>query len=606
METIDYLYTKNQHTNMRNRFCFILFVCAAIAALSGCKNERVTSRLETISEIADTNPDSALALINGLEHEKSKWRNGDLMRYELIKLKAENKSDMVFTTDSMAKDVVVYFDKNGTDNEKMLAHYLQGRVYSDMGEAPEALQSYYDAISMADTTDSKCDYNTLTAIYGQMSQIFHQQNLPHNEIWALNHYIHYIRQTGNEVDYAIAQGQLIRPYYLLGEKDSVLRIIHHQYERLLEMGHPEEAVASFGSAIYIYTERHDIEKASECVRLFEEKSGIVDQSGNIAKGWEGYYYIKGFYELRKHEYNKAECCFRKAIDGHYYSEGYKGLLAVYQAENNKDSVFHYANLYEEAQDSLHNKMRTEAILQMSSLYNYSRKQKEAEQEREKSHSAILLLIFILSITFILLVSIIIIAFLHRKKQKEKEKKIEMLEKTLSQAKEQRSVIQKELQQLKEKDYDRVIEEKVLQEAELTRAIERLQAENSNFRSCDDMFDNLEDFANSAIAILFVKKATEKAERITPTEAEWRRLTSQFSRSLPFMFKSFSNRKSLSQLEQRICILIILGIPEKVISLMTDSYASTVSNAKARANEKLFGMKEAQTLKNNLIHALKLR
>ncbi|WP_197020319.1 hypothetical protein [Prevotella sp. P6B1] len=58
----------------------------------------------------------------------------------------------------------------------MLAYYLQGRVYADMGEAPQALQAYYTAIENADTTSSDCDYNTLIPIYGQMSQLFHQQS----------------------------------------------------------------------------------------------------------------------------------------------------------------------------------------------------------------------------------------------------------------------------------------------------------------------------------------------------------------------------------------------------------------------------------------------
>ena len=34
----------------------------------------------------------------------------------------------------------------------MLAYYLLGRAYSDLGEAPEALQAYYDAIESAETT----------------------------------------------------------------------------------------------------------------------------------------------------------------------------------------------------------------------------------------------------------------------------------------------------------------------------------------------------------------------------------------------------------------------------------------------------------------------
>ena len=79
---------------------------------------------------------------------------------------------------------------------------------------------------------------------------------------------------------------------------------------------------------------------------------------------------------------------------------------------------------------------------------------------------------------------------------------------------------------------------------------------------------------------------------------------QFSKDIPVTFKSFGEGKSLSSLEQRICVLLILGISEKTVAMMTDSLASTISNAKTRANEKLYGKKDAYSLKNNLIHSLK--
>ena len=141
---------------------------------------------------------------------------------------------------------------------------------------------------------------------------------------------------------------------------------------------------------------------------------------------------------------------------------------------------------------------------------------------------------------------------------------------------------------------------------MTRKIELLETESIHKRNAIDInyIDNPEVFLNSAIAQLFVKKATSKSERIRPTESEWNLLVSQFSKNIPITYKSFGKGKSLSQLEQRICILLILNIPEKNISLMTDSYPSTVSNAKARANEKLYGKKEAHSLKNNLINGLK--
>ena len=587
------------------RLVFI-YIGIVIAALFGCNGRKMTNQLEAISQMADVNPDSALTALAKYESEKQEWSKGDRMYFELVRLKAENKSEVTFKSDSIIKEVVEYFKEKGNANEKMLAYYLLGRTYFDMEEAPEALQAYYDAISSADTTSTSCDYSTLTVVYGQMSRIFHQQNLPHDEIWALKHYIEYIRRYESKKDYLIAKEQLIRPLYLLNEKDSVLQIIKDTYSALKQMGEHQEAADAIAVSTYIYLERGELDEAKHAMDIFEKESGLFDKYGNITEGREHYYYTKGFYELAVNRLDSAEYNFRKAIKYGYLSDGYKGLLSIYREKQNIDSVNYFSRQYEAAQDSLHNKMQTDAIHQMSALYNYSRSQKEAEQEREKAQDRLYLLSIISFATIILLMAVIFVAWLYRKNQKEKKARIAELEETLNSARLQRNTILEELRILKEKDYESIIAIKEKQEQELTKRIEILEAESINKKNTIDVrrTDNIEGFLDSAIAQQFVKKATDKSERIKPTESEWNLLTSQFSKDIPVTYKSFGQGKPLSQLEQRICILLILDIPEKVISLMTDSYASTISNAKARANEKLYGKKDAHSLRNNLINGLK--
>lgn len=583
-----------------------IYIFLLLTSLAACDSRKMTTQLDLISQKAETNPDSALILLSNFDQDKNHWSKGDRMYYELVKLKAENKAFAVFTTDTIINEVVDYFKNHGTANERMLAYYLQGRVYSDMGEAPQALQAYYDAIECADTTSRNCDYNTLIPVYGQMSQLFHQQNLPHDEIWALRHYIDYIQQYKSAKEYVVEKRRMISPYYLLGKKDSVLQIINDSYKALRDMGENQEAASALVSSIYIYIERGQLNKAHQTIGIYEKESGLFDKSGNIAKGREHYYIAKGFYHLASSNSDSAEYFFRKAIKYGYASDAYKGLLAVYQKRNNIDSVLHYSILNERALDSLHNNMEIDAIHQMSSLYNYSRNQKMAEQEKEKAQKTMAFLNRIILVTIILFFAIIGISWLYRKNRKEKQNKIAELENALSNAKEQRMQIQEELRKLKTKDYIGIIAEKEKQEAELTKQIELLQAENNQYKNNSDnnQKDDLNSFLNCDTARLYVRKANKQTERLIPNEAEWGLLMSRFAKYAPQTFQLFSATKPLSKLEQRICLLLILNISEKVISIMTESTPSTVSNAKARANEKLFGKKQAQSLKNSLIQALK--
>lgn len=584
------------------------YIVIVVAMLLGCTERREYRDVLSRAEAAmGEHPDSALLILDSLGQYEKEFGRHFRMQYLLQRTCAQNKTDVIFTSDSLAKELTDHFDRHGTTNERVLAHYLLGRALSDIGEAPAALQAYYDAIECADTLSEDCDYKTLKGIYGQMAQIFHLQNLPHDEIWAVKHYIDCIKRTSNAEEYIVAKGQLIKPYYLLGEKDSVLQIISETYLSLKHLGKEQRAASILSPSIYIYIERHDLAKAKEIMDIFEHESGLFDLNGNIDRGRKHYYCTKGFYELMINKIDSAEFYFRKTIQYGYFSEGYKGLLSVYKARKNVDSIVHYANLYEAAQDTLHNQMQTDAIHQMSALYNYNRSQREAEQERAKAQEAYILLGTIVLIAIGLLVIIIAIVWLYRKNQKEKQRKIALLEESLSSARLQRSAVQEELRKLKEKDYEGMIAEKEKQEAELTQAIEQLQAENERIKhkANPQEADHLEAFLESQIAQLFVKKANGKAERPVPSDAEWKLLMSEFSKDNPVTYQSFGESKALSQLEERICVLLILGISEKTISMMTNAVASTVSNAKSRANEKLYGKKDASSLKNNLIRALRL-
>ena len=428
-----------------------------------------------------------------------------------------------------------------------------------------------------------------------------------DELSTMELYQQYAIKTKDSLKYARIIELMSRPYYLLGEKDTVLQIVNETYQSLKRLGKYQRAISLLSPSIYIYVNRHDLAKAKEMMDIYENESGLFDENGNIAKGRESYYFTKGFYELAIHQFDSAELYFRKAIQYGYLSESYKGLLSVYKAKNNIDSIVFYANMYEAAQDTLHNKMQTNAIHQMSALYNYNRSQREAEQERAKAQETYILLGTIVLIAIGLFIIILVISWLYRKNQKEKQRKIGQLEESLTNAKLQRSAVQEELKKLKEKDFEGMIAEKERLEAELAKTIEQLQAENERikYNANPQETDHLETFLESQIVQLFIKKADGKTEKPIPSDAEWRLLMSEFSKDNPITYRSFGEGKPLSQLEERICVLLIIGISEKDISKMTKSVASTVSNAKSRANEKLYGKKDASSLKNNLIHVLRL-
>lgn len=585
------------------KFNYILLFLLCFASLGCEERQEYRDALSRAEAVMETNPDSALVVLDSLNAYSSDFNRHFNMQYQLQLTNARMKSGILFTTDSLTLSLIDYFDSHGTDDERALAYYIYGCSLVDLGQAPEALQAYYTALESIDTTQTNCNYNLLKGIYGQMSQIFHQQNLPHDEIWALKHYIENVERTSDPSEIAFAKSRMTSPYYLLNRIDTVLQITQEAYETLKSIGDNQNAAIILGSTIHFDLEKGELNKVKKSIEIYENESGLFDKSGNIANGFEGYYCYKGLYELAINQLDSAEVYFRKAIRYDYTSDGYKGLMSVYRKRNNVDSVFKFSLLYEAAQDTLHNQMRTTAIHQMSALYNYNRSQKEAEQEREKSRILKMSIVFVI-ILFILL--LILLQWLYLRNQRKKKRELAKLNKRLQRAATAHSEISAELQMLKDKDYDRIIAEKESKECALKDEIEKLNTTIKNYQQTKtkEPVDNLDAFLSSDIAILITKKANSKTERPHITDRQWSLLQSQFCKSLPAMNKAFTEGKSLSELQKKSCILILLGIPDTTIRMMLDCSKSVFSDAKLHSNVKLFGQDNARSLRSNLLDGLK--
>lgn len=586
-----------------NKFNYILLFLLCFASLGCEERQEYRDALSRAEAVMETNPDSALVVLDSLNAYSSDFNRHFNMQYQLQLTNARMKSGILFTTDSLTLSLIDYFDSHGTDDERALAYYIYGCSLVDLGQAPEALQAYYTALESIDTTPTNCNYNLLKGIYGQMSQIFHQQNLPHDEIWALKHYIENVERTSDPSEIAFAKSRMTSPYYLLNRIDTVLQITQEAYETLKSIGDNQNAAIILGSTIHFDLEKGELNKVKKSIEIYENESGLFDKSGNIANGFEGYYCYKGLYELAINQLDSAEVYFRKAIRYNYTSDGYKGLMSVYRKRNNVDSVFKFSLLYEAAQDTLHNQMRTTAIHQMSALYNYNRSQKEAEQEREKSRILKMSIVFVI-ILFILL--LILLQWLYLRNQRKKKRELAKLNKRLQRAATAHSEISAELQMLKDKDYDRIIAEKESKECALKDEIEKLNTTIKNYQQTKtkEPVDNLDAFLSSDIALLITKKANSKTEKPHITDRQWSLLQSQFCKSLPAMNKAFTEGKSLSELQKKSCILILLGISDATIRMMLDCSKSVFSDAKLHSNVKLFGQDNARSLRSNLLDGLK--
>ena len=570
-----------------------IIVLGAAVLLTGCSGDGYTPELLAIDSILNEKPDSALRLLDSLGTEARSWSKSQRMRHSLLTMKAQNKAYVPFTSDSLANDLVSYYDRHGSPNDRLLSRYLLGCVYRDLHEAPHAVDCYLDAISQADTTATECDFYTLECAYSQLADTYHNQLLLTNEIEARKKASYYAFRA-NQTQWGIYnQAMLSNTYILMNKKDSAEIILRSVLEQYRKHGYIQQALRISRTLMHLYIDNPlHLAEAKALMDQFEAESELFDEHHELPPSQRHYYSYKGKYYESLNVLDSAEYYYRKIYRPNmtYVQKDpmYRGLLSIFKKRHQADSIAKYAQLYGEANDSSIAKKDQELTAQMASLYNYNRNQKIAEQEKQESRKARSLLVLVIVI-------FIGCAILIIRKRKERKDELRMLNQSLLKMKIEREGITKELEKIKANDYESLIVQKERKEEELNSVIVSLQRQIGQA----DLEDHIHQLTGSDIVKAFNEKKLYKQGVASPTKKEWKLLEQQFRKDMPAT-SAMLGKAGLSPMELRICILFIIGFDDKDVNTIFYSTPQTISKAKRHANNKLFCTDSAQSLKSNLI------
>ena len=345
----------------------------------------------------------------------------EAMVRQLEALEQMNRADSVMTNDSLAEALTTYFDSHGTANERLRAHYILGRTYADMGEAPADLNAYLDAADCADTTAADCDYHTLSRVYGQMADVFYWQNLMEDFIDACDKSIAYAWKDKDTSQALNVEAHKIGAYIRLEQHDKVITAFDTVYDKLLNTCGVETAAKYCILPVYALLEKGYWEKAKTYIDHYKTESNYFDSAGNVEKGREVFYYYKGRYFLAIQQYDSAEYYFRKELrngtDAMNQNMGSLGLSRLFMKVHRPDSAAKYALYSYEMNDSVYAQMATKEVEQAKASYNYQRNKELAVKEKQRAeHSRFLLLL--LSALSVAVVLVLLLAFSVYRKRKQ--------------------------------------------------------------------------------------------------------------------------------------------------------------------------------------------
>ena len=525
----------------------------------------------------------------------------DGQRREMLALLDEadslNRAYAQLPSDTLLLEAADFFDRHGSANEQVRAHYLLGCAYRDMGQAPEALQAWQNAIDRADTTARDCDFQRLMAVYGQMADLYHSNNLPFDELSASQIYGRYALLVRDTIKYIHNLETTSKAYDLLGDTTRMLAVLDSARNLYEKAGCHQEAIRTISPSIYVNLSRGKIKEAKERMELYESESGLFDSIGDIEAGCEAYYYFKGLYYVNIGYIDSADYYMRKLLHiGNHNVNAYRGLLEVYRQRKQYDSVALYSVLLEASLDSFANARRTEVVRRTSELYKYQRFQLAAEKAFRTAGMLRMIVVFVI-VLFVLGISISF--YLYRQYKYRKLAEITQLSNEYFRTTVDYQKVSNELELLG-RNLDAYKSKK---EREVKKLKDMLISYEERWQKVS--IDQKESaFRNSYIVKLLQEKSKGGLKNTLPTANQWNHFLEQFAQNMPAAYAAIGGRKTeLSSLEFKTCALVMLGFQNGPISVLLDVTPQRISNIKKRINHKLFNDSSASNLEDHLERAV---
>lgn len=568
---------------MRTLRTLLLFFPLLLLAIVSCgKRNDGLPALQRVALLANTHPDSAMALLDSLRDSIFLQPRSVRMYYDLLTVKARDKAYIRHTSDSLIRSVLRYYERQDDKKHLPETYYYAGRVYSDLGDAPQALNYF---IRASETSDGK-DYDLLSRIYSQIGTLYLYQDVYDKALPVFRKCYQYNLLEGDSAGMVYAIRNIGRTYRTLDQVDSALHYYKEADSLAIKLGSNLLRMRVNGELSAYYTQLGMYKEAYKCLQWAFLQFNSDDRAPA--------YSTVAHYYLNINQLDSALIYFTKLLkmdDYLYLQSAYKGLGEIATKRGNYAEACSYWALYEMYRDSVQSITQTETVRKINALYNYQLREEENNrlqmQNRQQKN-------YIVWITASMVV-VVALFFAYRQNRKRKEEgRINQLQK-LKALEEQKY---RQSQEFIEENKKRIAElEKELQEVRTTSDISRqellhaqklsLEKDNEQVEAQQKMEQEaVKAFQTSAIYIKF----HETDDKIL--EEDWSELISAIDNTYRNFTQRLKDLYPMNEVELQVCLLLKIDMPFKRIALLVLRSKQAVTSIRKRLYKKVFGREGA--------------
>ena len=563
---------------------FITIVCIAVVA--GCAdNSRLRDDIARAGRLADTRSDSAIALLDSLSPAIDQADKATRMRYDLMLIKSRDKAYIEHRNDSMIAPVVEYFTDHTDPDSTPLALYYAGRVYSDLGDAPRALDYYQQAVN-AIGDDTIAHYNIYKVCLSQMSELFMYQRLYRYALESAEKAVDFSNELTLPIDYLT----IGKSYSLLNVHDSTYLFYKKAYE----------VASTRGDSSLIYRVQHQFIEYYYKIGDFKKADSIISKLNMeyILQDKEQLYSIISKVKIANNNYNAALPYLKWLVDsGNIHGKCYANAeLANYyskQNDNYKTSV-KYLNKYIELLDSTNKLIQTDALAKAQGNYNYSLREKDNHKLQQENSRKTMIIVILSSILF----SIVIITISIMRELKGKRTILSYRNIILKSLFKSTYITSSEYRDNLQRNVDKLSEELSIVDDHKSALALKLAKSKLHLKEMDvsieERAENHLRLMNSDIVTKFKNCLNNDKKHISPEM--WDELSKAVDSSYPEFTHKLIDICGINRNEFRISLLIkIEFLPSEIATLLCKSRVA-ISSTRKRLSESIL-IKDASSPKD---------
>lgn len=559
-----------------------ILILFSLLCLCACKDKPYPKILLVADSLTYVNPQSAIAILEEQKGNMETESEETQMYYHLLCIKAKDKAYVSHDTDSQIFPILHYYMEKKNSPHLPEVYYYTGRVYRDLGDAPQALEYFRKASELPNV-----DADLKSKIYSQIRTLFLYQDI-YDEALKVSQESYMFDSLRNDQRGMVFDLRDIADAYRGSEK---LDSAFIYFQRACDLAYTLQDSSLVKMA--------QSQMASICVQLGMYKQ--AKKALTVSLNANNRITQSAVFSIASELYRKIGCTdsaiyyYKKLLDSDIIYAKRKANWRLAEAELEKDNSYAaklYLKQYMIYDDSINKITNAETIRKMNSLYNYQLREKEnirLKAENEKKAKVI--------IVFGTLV-IILVAGGSAYWQYDKRKRLMFILRSERIERLKDNLIQKYAQQ---------IEESKNRTAELTQRLEYADNEIEDLKKQLSDERELIRCAQTQVAIE-TKKRNEKDAQLKNTEiykyivnqitsntykmnqSKWNDLENTINEIYDCFTKKLNLIYKMNDNELRVSLLIKAGIQPAEVAQLVNQTRQSVSQVRRRLYEKFHNKK----------------